>query len=205
MEQRKSVAKTDVNATVKTEKAKDKHVEHIYGWNYTGPAFIGRAFELDIRSIALFRFITALCVLWDVCFEFLPDASWFLTDEGSYSRKYYIGSSGKEEVSDWSLYLMSKAPLYPHMLLVIHAGIAVIFAIGIWPRISAFCLWVMHRSILGRNDEMIHGGDYLTMACLVMSLFLPCDFFQRPDLVQSTRRLDMRYGTKVNLSAQREK
>ena len=78
----------------------------IYGWNYKGPAILGRAVEFDTRSIALFRLVTTLNVLWDVCFEFLPYAGWFLTDEGSYSRRYYIAESNKEQAADWSLYMV---------------------------------------------------------------------------------------------------
>ena len=87
---------------------------------------------------------------------------------------------------------MSKAPGFPQILLVLHAIIAVIFAIGIRPRMSAFFLWVMHRSLMGRNQEILHGGDSLVIACIVMALFLPCDFYKRPDLGRSTRRVDMR-------------
>ena len=84
----------------------EDYSDSIYGWNYKGPAILGRAVEFDTRSIVLFRLVTTLNVLWDVCFEFLPDAGWFLTDEGSYSRRYYIAESNKEQVADWSLYMV---------------------------------------------------------------------------------------------------
>ena len=60
---------------------------NMYGWAYWGPAWLGRALEFDVRSIALFRVILAGVVLWDVCYEYMPEAYWFLHDSGyTYTR-----------------------------------------------------------------------------------------------------------------------
>ena len=53
-----------------------------HGLAYRGPAWIKRALEFDVRSIALFRVVLAGVVLWDICYEYLPEAYWFLHDSG---------------------------------------------------------------------------------------------------------------------------
>ena len=47
------------------------------GWN-----LLLETLAFDTRSIALFRVILAGVVLWDVCYEYMPDAWWFLHDSG---------------------------------------------------------------------------------------------------------------------------
>ena len=39
--------------------------------------------------------------------------------------------------------------------------------------------------------QVIHGGDDLVMTCVVIALFLPHDFYRRPDLLTTTKRVDM--------------
>ena len=49
---------------------------------YGVPTWLGRALEFDVRSIALFRAILAGTILWGVCFEYIPEADWFLHGTG---------------------------------------------------------------------------------------------------------------------------
>ena len=143
--------------------------------------------QVDVRSIAVFRILISAAILWDILYEFLPDAWWWFSDEGivhfcaptsitpsitvsvykhistshcytqgSDPRKFYIET--KEYSWSWTLYLLSGQPIYPYILLTLHTIAAIIFAVGIFPRLSTFVLWVLHMSVRERNLHLMHGG-----------------------------------------------
>ena len=39
--------------------------------------------QVDVRSIALFRVVIATAILWDILYEFMPEAWWWFSDQGS--------------------------------------------------------------------------------------------------------------------------
>ena len=51
--------------------------------NYVCGCFIDTHAQVDVRSIAVFRLLIGAAILWDVLYEFLPDAWWWFSDEGT--------------------------------------------------------------------------------------------------------------------------
>lgn len=144
-----------------------------------------RIFTLDLRSLALFRINLALLSLGDLVARW-PAARAFLSDEGFFSRREYLGAIDRP----WSLslYLMVGEPAQVHLLMALHGLCAVALLVGWRTRVFTVLVWVLSGSLLNRNPLAINGGDTFYGLLLFWAMFLPLGARWSLDAVRAERR-----------------
>jgi len=130
---------------------------------------LGRAFALDLRSLAALRFALGLLLLWDTLSR-LGGLGAFYTDAGVLPRALLV-----QTVSGWrwSLHLANGEAWFQLMLLLAQAGAALALAFGWRTRSMTLLAWLLSVSLMNRNPLVLGAGDTLLCALLFWSLFLP--------------------------------
>lgn len=130
---------------------------------------LGRAFALDLRSLAALRFALGLLLLIDSCSR-LTEVGAFYSDAGVLPRALHGAV-----VSDWrwSLHLANGQAWFQSLLLLVQAGAALLLALGWRTRAATLVAWLLTASLLNRNPLVIGAGDTLLCALLFWCLFLP--------------------------------
>lgn len=124
---------------------------------------------IDLRTLALFRVVLGLVLLWCVlsCFR---DLTAFWTDAGVMPRTWMIESDSRWRLS---LYLLNGQAWFVASLLTIQAGFALMFALGWRTRFAAIASFVLWASLINRNPVVLIGGDLLLCCLLFWAMFLP--------------------------------
>ncbi|WP_028006769.1 DCC1-like thiol-disulfide oxidoreductase family protein [Solimonas flava] len=124
---------------------------------------------IDLRTLALFRVVLGLVLLWCVLSSF-RDLTAFWTDAGVMPRAWLI-----ETDSLWrlSLYLANGQAWFAGLLLLIQAACALLFALGWRTRVAGILSFVLWASFINRNPVVLIGGDLLLCCLLFWSMFLP--------------------------------
>ncbi|MDB5969413.1 MAG: hypothetical protein JWQ90_1863 [Hydrocarboniphaga sp.] len=130
---------------------------------------LGRAFALDLRSLAALRFVLGLLLLVDTLSR-LTEVSAFYSDTGILPRALQ-----GDVVSGWrwSLHLANGQAWFQSLLLLAQAGAALALAFGWRTRIANLLAWLLSASLLNRNPLVLGAGDTLICVLLFWCLFLP--------------------------------
>jgi len=126
-------------------------------------------FSLDLRSIALFRILLAVIILWDLALR-SQSITDFYTDEGVLPRGYWLHLTNEFH---WSLHTASGHFWWQALLFFIAAVAALALLVGYRSRVMAFTSFVLLASLINRNELILHGGDQLLVIMSFWSLFLP--------------------------------
>ncbi|NKF21638.1 HTTM domain-containing protein [Solimonas marina] len=137
---------------------------------------------IDLRTLALFRTVLGLVLLWCVlsCFR---DLGAFWTDHGVMPRVWMIESDSRWR---WSLYLMNGQTWFVAMLLIVQAGFAAMLALGWRTRIATIASFVLWASLINRDPMVLIGGDLLLCCLLFWAMFLPLGARYSVDAALST-------------------
>ena len=130
---------------------------------------ITRIFSLDLRSIALFRVLLGLLLLWDLLLRSF-DLSDFYTDAGVLPRHHLLSISSKWY---WSLHAASGELWWQILLFTIAGTAAVALVVGYRSKWAAAISFFLLASLLNRNGLILQGGDQLLVIMCFWSLFLP--------------------------------
>jgi predicted DCC family thiol-disulfide oxidoreductase YuxK len=130
---------------------------------------LGRAFALDLRSLAALRFALGLLLLIDTLSR-LTEVGAFYSDAGVLPRAL---QGGVVSAWRWSLHLANGEPWFQSLLLLVQAGAALAMAFGWRTRPATLLAWVLSASLLNRNPLVLGAGDTLIAALLFWCLFLP--------------------------------
>jgi hypothetical protein len=126
-------------------------------------------FSVDLRTLALFRFLLGMVFAVDMVNRF-ADLRAFYTDFGLMPREAAEVFAGPLRVS---LHLANGEAWFAGLLLAIEGLAALALAFGWRTRLAAVIVFVLQVSLLNRNTMILLGGDTL-MACLLFwGLFLP--------------------------------
>ncbi len=152
-------------------------------------------FVLDLRSIALFRALLGLTMLYDVACR-LPYAKLFLSDDGVFSRADHLELISRP----WSLslYMAIGDPLQVGLLLLLHGLAAVALAIGYRTRFAAIVCWALLVSLQHRNPLVLNGGDTLLCLFAFWALFLPLNARFSIDRLLASENDDRRFPPTEN-------
>ncbi len=126
-------------------------------------------FSLDLRSIALFRVLLSILLLWDLALR-VQSLSAFYTDSGVLPRELWLQLANPLH---WSLHAASGEPLWQALLFFLAAIFAVGLLVGYQTRfmiIASFCLLA---SLINRNPLILQGGDQLLAVMCFWAMFLP--------------------------------
>lgn len=137
---------------------------------------------IDLRTLALFRSVLGLVLLWCVlsCFRDL-DAFW--TDAGVMPRAWLIEADSRWRIS---LFLANGQAWFVGGLLLVQAALALMFMLGWRTRFAAIASFVLWASLLNRNPVVLIGGDLLLCCLLFWSMFLPLGARYSVDAALST-------------------
>ncbi|MBK1877025.1 HTTM domain-containing protein [Pelagicoccus mobilis] len=127
-------------------------------------------FQLDLRSIALFR-IAFGCILFFDLFNRIGDAELFLSDDGVLSRADLLGVVDRPW--SFSLYMMFGETEQVALVLFLHLVVSVLIIVGLWTRLATIASWVLLLSLLHRNPFILNGGDTLFSIYAFWLMFLP--------------------------------
>lgn len=126
-------------------------------------------FGLDLRSLALCRFLFGLVIIGAPSMRSPPDVAGDLLDRSSDLQAHYSDSGTLPRPAvlnyfwntNWiSLHMMSGAPSWQAMLFWIHGLAAFCMAIGFFTKLSTLVSWFLLVSLHGRNPLILHGGAF---------------------------------------------
>jgi len=126
-------------------------------------------FEVDIRSLALFRVCVGLLVIVDISSR-MYDLEAFYSDIGVLPRTLYLSF-----YQNWhfSLCLLHGSLLWQCVLAVLTLIFAVLLIVGYKTRFVSFSTWILMLSFNARNPLILNGGDVLFLILLFWGMFLP--------------------------------
>ena len=127
-------------------------------------------FVLDLRSIALFRVLLGIAMLYDIACRF-PYAALYLSDVGALSRADLLATV--ERPWSFSIYMMFGEPIQAQATLALHFICALAFLLGFRTRLASIACWVLVISLQHRNPLVLNGGDTLLSLYLFWAMFLP--------------------------------
>jgi len=143
---------------------------------------IQNVFNLDLRSLALFRICLALVNLIDLLTRFhnlIPH----------YTNDGVLPLPALKEVSNpfyWSLFSLSGQASFQLILFILSLIITVFFLIGYNTKISSILLWIFVISLQNRNPALLFAGDDFLRAILFWSMFLPLGVYYSIDSALNT-------------------
>eukprot|EP01112_Ceratiomyxa_fruticulosa_P008639 TRINITY_DN2238_c0_g3_i1.p1 TRINITY_DN2238_c0_g3~~TRINITY_DN2238_c0_g3_i1.p1 ORF type:complete len:339 (+),score=42.30 TRINITY_DN2238_c0_g3_i1:137-1153(+) len=148
------------------------------------------SFEVDLRSLALFRILVSSLVMWDILLR-LPNTHAHYSDLGVLPVIEAIPSIDTES---YSLHFSNGTVLFCLFLFLVHFAFAFLLLIGYRTKISHFVVWLLLVSLHNRNPLVLNTGDDLLRLLLFWSLFLPLgekysvDFALSPKTNTSTNK-----------------
>ena len=126
-------------------------------------------FQLDVRSIALWRIFTGILLIYDV-YSRIWDLSVFYTDFGVLPNSFAVDIA---QPDTFSLHFISGSFIYQLILFFLAFIVNFYFLIGKNCKWSGFICWVFLISIQNRNILINGEGDNLLRILLFFSLGLP--------------------------------
>jgi len=127
-------------------------------------------FEMDLRSLALFRLLFGSCLFIDIFYR-LFYVSEFYSDQGVLPRD--VLTSQFLNLWEWSVFLFSGQVVLVTALLVVMLFFIATFTLGFYTRVSSFIVWVLLVSLHARNQVVLHGGDDVFRALMFWCMFAP--------------------------------
>ena len=134
------------------------------------PNWLVRLFGIDPRSLALFRIIFGLVLIYDLATRAVDYRAMY-TDQG-VAPLATVAESHRGSWH-WSLYMLNESTAYQATLYGLSVILALTLLIGYRSRWSAFLLWVLLVSLHVRTPYLVTGGDVLLVVMLFWGMFLP--------------------------------
>ncbi|TXH05268.1 MAG: DUF393 domain-containing protein [Nevskiaceae bacterium] len=130
---------------------------------------LAELFGIDLRSLALFRFVIGLVLLLVLLRDF-ADLRAFYTDWGVMPRAWAIES---DSLNRLSLYFLNGETWFVAALLGVQVVFAFMLMLGWRTRLAVIASFVLWTSLLNRNTLVLIGGDLLLACLLFWAMFLP--------------------------------
>lgn len=130
---------------------------------------IAEIFGIDLRSLALFRFLLGSLLFWLLCGS-LCQLGALYTDAGVLPRGWVMASE-----SPWrlSLYFLNGTATFAGALLLLQIALAAMLALGWHSRCASILGFVLYASLVSRAPLAAGSVDQLLVALLFWSSFLP--------------------------------
>ena len=140
-------------------------------------------FEIDTRSLAVFRIAVALLVIADLVLR-ARNFELFYTEAGVVPQSLALAAP---PVDVPSLYFLSTDPRLTAVLFVIHGLLACSLLAGYRTRLSTVCVAILVVSLDLRNPLVLSYADTLFMWLLCWAIFLPLGERWSVDAVHAER------------------
>ncbi len=159
-------------------------LDHLLSVSTRVSSAVRHRFEIDTRSLAVFRISLGVLVVADLVLR-SRNITAFYTDVGVYPREAFLVYQNPLHLS---LHLIS-GDLWIQAVLFGLAGIfAVALTIGYRTSVATIGTWLFLVSIHNRLPEVLNGGDFLLRMLLFWSIFLPLGSRWAIDAIQSDDR-----------------
>ncbi|HEV2706656.1 MAG TPA: DCC1-like thiol-disulfide oxidoreductase family protein [Pyrinomonadaceae bacterium] len=127
-------------------------------------------FELDTRSLALYRVLLGAVLIADLLFR-ASEIPTFYADNGVLPRASPVAQY--LDPFHVSFHLASGAASVQYALFAVALLCALAFTFGFRTRLAAFLSWLLLLSLHNRNFMVLSGSDQLIRLLLFWSIFLP--------------------------------
>lgn len=117
-------------------------------WHHIVGSRLLRAFELDLRSLALLRIGLAAVVLIDLAIR-ATDLTAHYTDDGMVPRSLLL--QNRLEPWHFSLHFIGGNTFFQGVLFLLAAGAACLFGVGLYTGPATFVCWLLTVSLQNRN------------------------------------------------------
>ncbi|EFA79389.1 hypothetical protein PPL_07807 [Heterostelium album PN500] len=133
---------------------------------------------MDLRSIALFRFTMACCVIGDNI-ERMGDLFVLYTEEGLFPRSLIVSRYSSNYF--FPIHIVNTSWTAQLIIFLIHTWIAFCMAIGFRTKLMTFLTWALTISLQSYVGVIGHGGDVYFRLMLFFCMFLPTAEFYSVD------------------------
>lgn len=127
-------------------------------------------FEVDLRSMALFRVAMGTLLLCDLYTRSLWLKAHY-TDFGIAPRKLLL--DGILHDFRFSFHLFNGQVEFQAVMFFISFVFTLCYLLGYKTKLSAFITWILLLSIQNRNNMILNAGDVITRMMLFWSIFMP--------------------------------
>jgi uncharacterized membrane protein YphA (DoxX/SURF4 family) len=129
-----------------------------------------RLFSVDARSLAAFRIGFGVLIACDLFARF-PLIEALYTDQGFVPREIVpLGVLGH---TPFDVYRFDGSYAWAAAWIGLTFVCSLLFAVGLWTRLSSVVLWVLMLALARRNQVAVDGGDAVALSLLFWSMFLP--------------------------------
>lgn len=135
-------------------------------------AKLAEFFEIDLRSLAVFRIALGLLVLLDLALR-LQDLHGHYTDGGVWPRELAAQELAKAKVTCFPLYFLGGSALFAGGMFAAAAVVALALIAGFWTRAATILSWLLLVSLHARLQPVLNGGDAIFALLFFWSMFLP--------------------------------
>ncbi|MDB6109307.1 MAG: hypothetical protein JWR69_1057 [Pedosphaera sp.] len=142
------------------------------GVRYLMQSRISKLFEIDVRSLALFRIALGILILLDLGTRAL-DLRGHYTDGGVWPRALAAHELALERHWYFSLHLLGGSTVFAAGLFAVAAMVAVALIIGYRTRLATVLSWILLISLHMRMERVVNSGDMLFRMLLFWGMFLP--------------------------------
>lgn len=126
-------------------------------------------FSIDLRSLALFRVLLGSVLFVDLARRMF-DLRMFYTDFGVMPRDWLMQFNGLWRIS---FHAANGETWFAVLLFAIEMIAALMIVFGWRTRLATVLVFVLHASLLNRNQMVLLGGDILILMLTFWGMFLP--------------------------------
>lgn len=130
---------------------------------------LARMFGVDLRSLAAFRMVLGLVMLFDLLGRW-SDVAIHYSDRGLLPRPEAIEGLNTWR---WSLYFINGSTGFAHVLFALTAVVTVGVIVGYRTRWMTVALWILLASLQVRNPLVLSGADSFLRVLAFWAMFLP--------------------------------
>lgn len=132
--------------------------------------FLKKIFEVDLRSLALFRILFGFFLLCDL----ISRSIWMkahYSDFGIAPRSLILNEV--LHADRFSFHLFNGKPEFQFILFTIAFLFTLSYTLGYRTRLTGFIAWILMLSLQNRNSMVLSASDVITRMMFFWSLFLP--------------------------------
>ncbi|MDB6121769.1 MAG: hypothetical protein JWQ71_762 [Pedosphaera sp.] len=133
---------------------------------------IAKYFEIDLRSLAVFRIALGALILLDLATR-LPDLRGHYTDAGVWPRSLALQEAATDRHWYFSLHLLGGSTAFEATLFALAAALAIALLVGYRTRVVTVLSWILLISLHTRMQRVVNSGDMLLRMFLFWGMFLP--------------------------------
>ncbi|MGK7885679.1 MAG: HTTM domain-containing protein [Crocosphaera sp.] len=144
-----------------------------------------RFFQLDVRSLALFRVCLAIILICDLLLRFRYISDHY-SDQGVLPTDAMV--TEWTQFGLWSIHILNGHSIFQIILFIIATLVAICLGVGYKTRLATLFSWILLLSLHNRNWMLLNSGDIELRMLLFWAMFLPLGAAYSVDSALNTSR-----------------